>query len=29
MKFVRGGEMFHHLKKEKRFTEDRTRFYAA
>jgi serine/threonine protein kinase len=29
MKFYRGGEMFSLIRKQKRFTEDRTRFYAA
>jgi serine/threonine protein kinase len=29
MEFINGGELFHHLKKETRFTEDRARFYAA
>jgi serine/threonine protein kinase len=29
MDFINGGELFHHLSNEKRFTEDRTRFYAA
>eukprot|EP00754_Rhynchopus_humris_P017312 Rhum_TRINITY_DN14551_c22_g1::Rhum_TRINITY_DN14551_c22_g1_i1::g.95951::m.95951 len=29
MKFANGGELFSHLKKEKRFSEDRVRFYAA
>lgn len=28
MKFVRGGELFHHLKEAKRFEENRVRFYA-
>eukprot|EP01116_Phalansterium_solitarium_P023631 TRINITY_DN838_c0_g1_i1.p1 TRINITY_DN838_c0_g1~~TRINITY_DN838_c0_g1_i1.p1 ORF type:complete len:755 (-),score=199.74 TRINITY_DN838_c0_g1_i1:438-2702(-) len=27
--FVNGGELFHHLQKDKRFTEDRARYYAA
>jgi serum/glucocorticoid-regulated kinase 2 len=27
--FVNGGELFHHLKKEKKFSEERCRFYAA
>ena len=27
MQFVRGGELFRQLKIEKRFTEDRARFY--
>ncbi|KAI8816583.1 kinase-like domain-containing protein [Fimicolochytrium jonesii] len=27
--FVNGGELFHHLQKEGRFTEDRARFYVA
>jgi len=27
--YVRGGEIFVHLRKERRFSEDRTRFYAA
>ena len=29
MKFVRGGELFMHLRNCTRFTEDRTKFYAA
>lgn len=29
MDFIRGGELFKHLSESKRFTEDRTRFYAA
>jgi serine/threonine protein kinase len=29
MDFINGGELFHHLSNEKRFSEDRTRFYAA
>jgi len=29
MDFINGGELFHHLSVEKRFSEDRTRFYAA
>ena len=29
MKFVRGGEMFTYLSKEKRFSEERVKFYAA
>ena len=29
MKFYRGGEMFSRIKKEKKFKEDRARFYAA
>lgn len=29
MDFVQGGELFFHLKKEKRFSESRTKFYAA
>jgi len=29
MNFANGGELFSHLKKEKRFTEERARFYAA
>ena len=29
MDFIRGGEMFTHLRKNKRFTEKRTKFYAA
>ena len=27
MRFVRGGDIFTHMKKEKRFDEDRARFY--
>jgi serine/threonine protein kinase len=27
--FLNGGELFYHLRKEQRFPEDRTRFYAA
>ena len=29
MDFVNGGELFFHLQKERRFTEERVRFYAA
>lgn len=29
MKFMRGGELFQHLRQAKRFTEERARFYAA
>lgn len=29
MDFKSGGELFHHLQREGRFTEDRARFYAA
>lgn len=29
MEFLNGGELFHHLKIDKRFSEDRTAFYAA
>jgi len=29
MDFINGGELFHHLSKEKKFTEDRAKFYAA
>jgi len=29
MDFINGGELFYHLSNEKRFTEERTRFYAA
>uniref|UniRef100_A0A6B2L9X3 Protein kinase domain-containing protein n=1 Tax=Arcella intermedia TaxID=1963864 RepID=A0A6B2L9X3_9EUKA len=29
MDFVNGGELFYHLSKEKRFSEDRAKFYAA
>ena len=29
MDLLNGGELFHHLKKEKKFNEDKTRFYAA
>lgn len=29
MDFLNGGEMFYHLRKDNRFSEDRTRFYAA
>jgi serine/threonine protein kinase len=29
MDFVNGGELFHHLTREGKFTEERTRFYAA
>lgn len=27
--FINGGELFHHLSREKKFTEDRAKFYAA
>ena len=27
--FLNGGELFYHLRKETRFSEERTRFYAA
>jgi len=29
MDFINGGELFHHLSKEKKFSEDRAKFYAA
>jgi len=29
MEFMSGGELFHHLRKEGKFTEERTMFYAA
>lgn len=29
MDYINGGELFYHLQKEKRFSEDRVRFYAA
>lgn len=29
MEFINGGELFHHLKKDVRFTEDRSKFYMA
>ncbi len=29
MKFYQGGELYHHMKKKKRFTEKETKFYAA
>jgi serine/threonine protein kinase len=29
MDFLNGGELFYHLRKEQRFDEARTRFYAA
>ena len=29
MEYVRGGELFFHLSRERVFTEDRTRFYGA
>lgn len=29
MDFLNGGELFYHLRREQRFTEDRIRFYAA
>ena len=28
MKFVRGGDLFQHLKKEKRLSEERSKFYS-
>ena len=28
MKFVRGGELFTHLRKQKKFSENRAKFYA-
>jgi serine/threonine protein kinase len=28
-RFVNGGELFHHLQREQRFNEERSRFYAA
>jgi len=27
--FVNGGELFHHLQREQRFNEERSRFYSA
>ena len=27
--FVNGGELFHHLQREQRFDEERSRFYSA
>jgi serine/threonine protein kinase len=29
MDFINGGELFHHLSQQKRFTEERTKFYSA
>jgi len=29
MDFINGGELFHHLRREKKFSEDRAKFYAA
>lgn len=29
MDFLNGGELFYHLRKEKKFTEERTKLYAA
>jgi serine/threonine protein kinase len=29
MEFINGGELFYHLKREGRFSEERIRFYAA
>ena len=29
MQFVQGGELFKHLSEQRRFSEDRVRFYAA
>jgi serine/threonine protein kinase len=29
MDFLNGGELFYHLRREQRFTENRARFYAA
>jgi serum/glucocorticoid-regulated kinase 2 len=29
MDFLNGGELFYHLRREQRFSEERTRFYAA
>jgi len=29
MEFINGGELFYHLKKEKKFSEARAKFYAA
>lgn len=29
MDFINGGELFHHLSREKRFSEERAKFYAA
>jgi serine/threonine protein kinase len=29
MDFLNGGELFYHLKKESRFTENKAKFYAA
>lgn len=28
-RFVNGGELFHHLQREQRFDEERSRFYSA
>jgi serine/threonine protein kinase len=29
MEFINGGELFYHIKKDKKFTEERAKFYAA
>lgn len=29
MDFLNGGELFYHLRRDKRFTEERAKFYAA
>ena len=29
LSFVNGGELFHHLQREQRFNEERSRFYSA
>lgn len=29
MEFINGGELFYHLRKELRFSEEKTRFYAS
>lgn len=29
VRFVNGGELFHHLQREQRFNEERSRFYSA